>query len=285
MPSKIITLTTDFGTRDSYVGAMKGVILGIDPDATVVDISHEIPPQDVAHGTFVLGSVHRSFPPDSIHVAVVDPGVGTPRKALAVVTGSDIFVGPDNGLLTYVLQSFQDRSGSKPFTSADAGLLQPVTGPAPDGCSAYELTRSEYWMQPVSDTFHGRDVFAPVAAHLSLGVPPVKLGDPVHELVWLNLPRPAVAGGTIEGRIIHVDRYGNLVSNIAGSDLPPNADVAVEIGGRALRGISRSFAEGSGDLVAIVGSHSYLEIARPNGDAARFLRAGVGDEIWVGSAD
>ena len=280
MSSKIITLTTDFGTRDGYVGAMKGVILGIDPEAKIVDISHDIPPQDGAHGAFVLGSAHRYFPPDSVHLAVVDPGVGTPRKALAVVTGSDIFVGPDNGLLSYVLQSFQDRSGSKPFTSADAGLLQPVTGPVPEGCSAYELTRSEYWMQPVSDTFHGRDVFAPVAANLSLGVPPEKLGDPVHELVWLNLPHPVVAGGRVEGRIIHVDRYGNLVSNIPGSDLPAG-NAAVEIGGRVIEGISRSYAEGSGELVAIIGSHSYLEVARPNGDAARLLEAGIGDEVRV----
>ena len=280
MPSTIVTLTTDFGTRDGYVGAMKGVILGISPGASVVDITHDVPAQDIAHGAFVLGSAHRYFPEGAVHVAVVDPGVGTARRALVLVTPSGSFVAPDNGVLTYVVAAHRkpDEPDASPI-SEDREFLEPVTTALPEDCRAYVLNRPEYWLQPLSDTFHGRDLFAPVAAHLSRGVSAEELGEPVNELVCLHVPSPVATGDGVKGRIIHVDHYGNLVSNITAADMPGVA-VQVEIAGQRISGISRSFAEG-GELVAIIGSHSYLEVARRNGDGAGYLGAGVGSVVTV----
>lgn len=277
MSSPIITLTTDFGARDWYVGAVKGALLGVNPSATVVDISHDIPPQDTAHGAFVLGSVYRSFPADAVHVAVVDPGVGTSRRALLVVIPEGRFIAPDNGLLTYVLADH--RTPTSETLSADSlgKFMQPTTAPVPDGCSAYSLTRAEYWHHPVGDTFHGRDVFAPVAAHLSLGVRPEQLGESVEEVVHLNIHAPTKRNDAVEGRIIFVDHFGNLVSNIR-SSLFPSGSIQVEIAGNLIDGLSRSFAESEG-LLALVGSHGYLEVAERNGSAAGRLGAKVGTEL------
>ena len=283
MSPPIISLTTDFGTAGGYVGAMKGVILSIDPGIALVDISHDVPPQDIAHGAFVLGSAYRYFTTGTVHVAVVDPGVGTSRRPVLVVTPAGMFLAPDNGLLTYVLA---DHQGPGPQTGAGAtcegDFMQPVIMPVPEGCSAYVLTRSAYWRHPVSDTFHGRDVFAPVAAHLSHGVPPHRMGDPVEEIVFLDPLRSGSHGGMVEGQIIFVDHFGNLVSNIRSSHLP-GGGVEVEVGGTVVHGLIRTYAETKG-LAALVGSHGYLEIAERNGNAAVRLGVGVGGRVRVVAA-
>ena len=205
----IVTLTTDFGMADGYVAAMKGVMLAIAPSLTLVDVSHEVPPQDVAHGAFVLAESARHFPPGAVHLAVVDPGVGGRRKPLAVATPDALFVAPDNGLLTRVLARY-----GLPHDDG-AGFLAPYRAALPSGCTAFELAEPRYRLPRVSRTFHGRDVFAPAAAHLARGVSPSEFGPPVSELVCLNLPPPIEREGAIEGRIVHVDRFGNLISDVA----------------------------------------------------------------------
>ena len=279
MASPIVTLTTDFGASDAYVAAIKGVVLAIAPDATIVDISHAIPPQDIAHGAFVIGSAYRYFRPDTIHVGVVDPGVGTSRRALLVVTPEGRFLAPDNGLLTYVFLDDDHWTSDEGHAVAQKEIMEPVATPVPDGFSAYALTRDEYWRRPVTDTFHGRDIFAPVAAHLARGVPPEQLGDIVDQVTCLNIYPPDRRGGAVEGRVIFVDHFGNLVSNIRSGHLPGDG-VEVEVGGRTIRELVRSFAEG-GHLLALVGSHGFLEVAARNGSAAARLGVGVGSSVRV----
>ncbi len=271
----LITLTTDFGPQDGWPAAMKGVILGINPGAVVVDISHEAPPQAIAHAAFVLWTVYRFFPPDTVHVAVVDPGVGTSRRALLLVTPQGRFVAPDNGLLSYVLSDM----GAQAVPGQDTGFMGPALVRVPSGCQAYALTQPAYWRQPVSTTFHGRDIFAPVAAHLSAGVRPADLGQPVDEVVALNIPQPAVKEGETVGRVIHVDRFGNLVVNIRPEHLPGRR-IETHIEGHRARGLAQSYAEGDG-LLAIIGSHGCLEIAARNGSAAARTGARVGSEVRV----
>ena len=279
MPSAIITLTTDFGASDGYVGAMKGVILGINPQVSIVDVTHNVPVQDIAHGAFVLGATCRYFPGDAVHVCVVDPEVGTSRRALLLVTPTGRFVAPDNGLLTYLLLDPASPDAAGPGPGADVEFKSPITVMVPDGCTAYSLTRCEYWRHPVSDTFHGRDVFAPIAAHLSAGVPPGQLGEETREVVALNLGPPQSRRGAIEGRVVFVDHFGNLVSNIPSSAVR-GSSVEVEIKGRRVKGLSRTFAGGQG-LRALIGSHGHLEIAESNGSAAARLSADVGTRLRV----
>jgi S-adenosylmethionine hydrolase len=274
MAPAIVTLTTDFGLSSGYVGAMKGVVLGIDADVTLVDISHDIPPQDIPHAAFVLGASYRYFPPEVVHVAVVDPQVGTERRPLLVDTPGGRFIAPDNGLLTYVLLDLAGRT--RPDGDGE-GFLAPTSVPVPEGCSAYALTQPEYWRHPVSDTFHGRDIFAPVAAHLCRGVRPEEMGEAVGEVTTLDVRTVERRPGVVEGRIVFVDHFGNLVSNIRTGD-DNAADMEVDIRGRRIEGLKRTFAEGRG-LLALVGSHGYLEVAERNGSAADRLEAGVGTRV------
>jgi hypothetical protein len=276
MPTSIITLTTDFGVGGWFAGAMKGVVLGISPGATLIDISHSVPPQDIAHGAFVLGNAYRQFPPGTVHVAVVDPGVGTARRPILLASPAGHFVAPDNGLLTYVLLDYgvDLRAGAE---SRD--FLTPLVADVPEGCSAYVLTKQEYWCHPVSDTFHGRDIFAPVAASLSLGVPPREFGEPVQQVAVLNVRPPVRGQGIIEGYVIFVDPFGNLISNVPLSLLGAE-DVLVEIGGAEIDGLSRTFADSDG-LLALAGSHGYLEIAERNGNAARRLDIGISAKLRI----
>ena len=268
MTSPIITLTTDFGSRDGYAAAVKGAILSVHRDVTIVDVSHDVPPQDVAHGAFLLGAACPYFPPDAVHLAVVDPGVGAERLLILLVTPHGSYLAPDNGLLTHVLMAHED-GGEIPKVQAKE---------VPDGCRAYSLDRREYWLHRVSDTFHGRDILAPVAAHLAAGVPPEDLGEPLDSLVRLAVPRPRSVDGWREGQVIYVDRFGNLVSNIR-METPTGWDgFEVGIGGALIRGLSRSYA-GADGLLAIVGSSGYLEVAAKNGSAARQLAAGVGSKV------
>lgn len=252
----IVTLTTDFGYDDSYVAAMKGVILGINPDVAVVDVCHTIKPQNVAQAAYVLSTTARYFPDGTIHVVVVDPGVGTERRAVLLVTPNACFVGPDNGVLSYVVE--EARS-----------------------VEAYALTNPSFWKSPVSQTFHGRDIFAPVAGHLSVGTPPREFGEPISSLDVMSMPRPKVdEDGVLSGRVVNVDRFGNLITDIRHDDLP-KARLFVEVGGHIIDDLSPSYEEGE-ELLAIMGSDDRLEVSVKRGSAAKFLKAKVGDEVKVG---
>ncbi len=280
MSRSIITLTTDFGSADAYVASVKGVVLGTNPDATIVDVSHDVPPHDVNHGAYVLASAAPYFPPGAVHVCVVDPGVGTKRRGLALSTPSAVYVGPDNGVFTYVVLAGLDRRlTAERFGPPTGEFMEPVKVPLPEGYRAYELSDSRYWRRHVSDTFHGRDVFAPVAAHLSLSMSPADLGAPVNEVVCLNVHPPSVRKHSVEGRTIFVDRFGNLVTNIKQSHVRGD-QVQVTVGDAIIGGISTAFADADG-LVSLIGSQGYLEIAENLGSAAQRLGAGVGAGIEV----
>ena len=273
MPGRLITLLTDFGHADPYVGVMKGVILGIEPTATIVDLTHDVLPQDVLQGAFLLGTAWRHFPPGTIHVAVVDPGVGTDRKALLVQGQEHTFLAPDNGLLSFALpdEEVQDT----PF--------QPYQNRIPSGFSAHALTNPQYWRHPVSSTFHGRDIFAPVAAHLSAGVSAVDLGEPVETLTRLAVPTPRWHGKGMTGHVIHIDRFGNVVTTLSEGHLPREGKpLTIEIGDRRIDGLSETYAAEE-SLVALIGSHGNLEVAVRNGSAAELLGVTVGDEVRVTS--
>lgn len=261
MAGPIITLTTDFGLGDPYVGLMKGVILGINPQATIVDITHGIRPQAVEQGAFLISKSYRYFPPDTIHVVVVDPGVGTVRRTLVVATPTGVFVGPDNGVLGRL------------------GVMNGSGGLAGD-CRAYHLTEPAFWRHPVSHTFHGRDVFSPVAAHLSLGVGPTVMGKVVDSLVPLQYHVPAWEENRIVGRVVHIDHYGNLVTDIEAVLLADTAGLRVEVKGESIAGLSTSYVEGR-ELLAIVGSFDTLEVAARNASAEKRLGSKIGDEVRV----
>jgi S-adenosylmethionine hydrolase len=267
----IITLTTDFGLSDGYVAAMKGVVLGINPEAKLVDICHAIKPQNVFQAAFVLSTVCDFFPRRTIHLVVVDPGVGTERRGIILRTPVADFVAPDNGVLTCVIQQ---------VSAETAGASQQLElGPK---FEAVVISRPEFWRSPVSTTFHGRDIFAPVAAHLSLGLPLEKFGERTTSLVALSIPYPYWApDGRLVGHIRHIDNFGNLITSIRDSDLPSKAQaIAIEVGNQTISGLSRTYGTGEG-LLAIIGSNGYLEISLKGGDARAFLGAEVGDEIKV----
>ena len=251
--SSTLTLLTDFGTADGYVGAMKGVIATLAPAARVVDITHEIAPGDVLGGALALEAAARFFPPGTVHVAVVDPGVGTARRAIAVESAGQVFVGPDNGLLALA-----------------AGAPRRV----------FALDRVRYHLPDVSATFHGRDVFAPVAARIAGGAPIARLGTRLDELAGLTLPAVRHARRALTGSVIHADRFGNLVTNITAQDLERLAGacglgrVCVRVAGRAVPGgLARTYGDRRrGALLALFGSSGRLEIARRDGSAAAVLR-------------
>ena len=266
-PSGLITLTTDFGTSDNYVGVMKGVILGINPDASIVDISHHVSPQNILEGAFVLGTAAKYFPKGTIHVAVVDPGVGSARNALVLSGPNGHFVGPDNGIFSVAL-------GRNSEGMASSGRS------VPEGWAARRITNPKYMLDQVSATFHGRDVFSPVAAHLSLGIRPDELGPEVDEIVQIPFPAPVRQGSVLLGQVIYVDRFGNLVTNISENDLRGRTEASVEICGRVVDRLSQYYAEG-GHLAALIGSAGYLEVVVKNGNAAEELRAGVGTPVAV----
>ncbi|MFQ6093680.1 MAG: S-adenosyl-l-methionine hydroxide adenosyltransferase family protein [bacterium] len=256
----IITLTTDFGTQDGFVGAMKGVILSINPQAVVVDITHEIEAQDVMGAAFVLSHSCRSFPEGTVHIAVVDPGVGSARRPILLQTKRYFFVGPDNGLFSFV-------------SDLD------------DTVRAIELTEPKYFLSPVSDTFHGRDIFAPVAAYLSLGVDPDELGPELKDYQRIPFPEPAVSEEGIEGQVVHIDRFGNLITNIDRrifNDVVGEGRVRIELGPVRVEGVSHSYSEvGEGSPLAIFGSSGYLEISVNRGSAWQRLRLKRGDPVQV----
>lgn len=272
--SPAIVLTTDFGLVDPYVGMMKGVILSINSQAPIIDLTHQVQPRNVQQAAFILGASHHHFPKDSIHVVVVDPGVGTDRKAILLVTPTAKFLAPDNGVLSYVLA---DYIVAMPTYS---GSL-----PVPTRCAAYQLTNSNYWHQPVSNTFHGRDVFAPAAAHLSLNVDPATVGEPLPALVWMPPSKPTQDGNRITGEVIYADHFGNLITDLPQSMLADTTRVVVEIKGHRIEGLSRTFhgnpGQAAGRPLALLGSYGYLEIAIPDGSAQEMLNSSSGEPVSV----
>lgn len=273
--NSVITLTTDFGADDAYVAIMKGVILSTNPEVNIVDITHSVEPQNVYQAAFILGYTYRYFPKKTVHVAVVDPGVGSERRGVILKTPSALFVAPDNGILSYVIDELSSAKGSVAQYSPDLGLV--TLG---KGFEVVAITEPRFWRQPVSTTFHGRDIFAPVAATLTLDISPYELGEKITSLHVFPILKPLVDyQGNLIGHILHVDHFGNLITNIKRVNLP-GKDIPIEVAGRLIQGITDYYAEGE-ELMAIIGSSGYLEIALKNGSAADFLNTAIGDEIKV----
>ena len=274
--SSIITLTTDFGYDDAYVAVVKGAILSINPEANIIDISHSIKPQNIIQAAFILSTAYRYFPKQTIHVAIVDPGVGSERQGIILKTPSAIFVAPDNGILSYIIDDLFSVE-SCTLTEQTHDLKEIVFK---KGLEAAAITDPRFWRHPVSPTFHGRDIFAPVAAGLSLGISPYEFGEKINSLHVLSIPKPSLdPEGNLVGRVLHVDRFGNLITNIKSNDLP-GKDVMIEVAGYCIQGISDYYAQKEG-VMAIVGSSGYLEVSLRDGSACDFLGAIVGDEIKV----
>jgi S-adenosylmethionine hydrolase len=257
MPTYIITLTTDFGTSDHFVGAMKGVILSIAPQAHMVDITHEIQPFEVTEGAFVIAEAYRYFPKGTIHVVVIDPGVGSTRRPILVEMDGHYFVAPDNGVLSMVFSCGKHK--------------------------VRHITNEKLFLKPVSRTFHGRDVFAPVAAHLAAGVPAARFGMTINDHLRLALEKPTTKGKKEwTGAVLRVDRFGNLVTNLHIDDFPQVKTHAFElkIGRESITRLALTFTECAPDeFFAIVGSSGYLEIATNQGSAAKALGCGAGAPV------
>jgi S-adenosylmethionine hydrolase len=260
MRHPVISLTTDFGAADHYVGVMKAVILGIAPGARIVDVSHEVRPFEVTDGAWLIAQAARWFPPKSIHVVVVDPGVGSARRPILAEAGGQFFVAPDNGVLSMVLESLP-----------------------PSREKVRHITAARYFLQPLSQTFHGRDIFAPVAAHLAAGVPPARFGKRIHDHLRLDFFRPRRTGKRVwTGLVLHVDRFGNLVTNFRLDEFPglPARSFELNVGLDKLTRLAHNFAEAPpGELVAIVGSAGYLEVVANQASAAKRLGCGAGAPV------
>jgi S-adenosyl-L-methionine hydrolase (adenosine-forming) len=275
-----IFFLTDFGLVDTYVGAVKAVILGIAPDARIADLTHAVPPQDVRAGAFALLAAAAFLPDDAVVLAVVDPGVGTSRRPIVVQAANRIFVGPDNGLLSWAIREDLTPPASL-STPVGAQGLRPPAGEV----SAFVLDRPRFWRPTLSVTFHGRDLFGPIAAHLARGVPLTDVGSPCDDIQTLPFPgvRRSVdaSGRTVtHAEVVHVDHYGNLISNLAATDLPP--EPVFEIAGQTIVGLAPHFQAGpAGSLIALIGSAGLLEVAVPNGSAAALLGVGVGTAVSV----
>jgi S-adenosylmethionine hydrolase len=257
----VITLTTDFGTGDHEAGVLKGVIWKIDPQVHIADLSHDISPHDILEGARLLWRVAPFFPDGTIHVAVVDPGVGTSRRGLAAQLGSQYFVGPDNGLLSLLLARAEGSNQTTSFVHLD---------------------RPEYWLPEVSNVFHGRDIFAPVAAHLASGIPLSSLGTLISDPVRLGIPEPTRTPRGWLGQVIHIDHFGNLSTNINISHLKTSKEVMLNIKGEQIVGLVSTFGERPvGTLIALLDSSGTLAISVVNGNAAQTLNVGVGEKIEV----
>jgi len=257
----IITLTTDFGLKDGNVGVMKGVIWSIAPQALIADLSHTISPQNIAEASLVVARATPFFPAGTIHVVVVDPGVGTERRPIAIMLGSELFVGPDNGVFTRVLERAEQES-------------YPI--------EIIHLDKHQYWLPEVSNVFHGRDIFAPVAGHLATGIELKCLGTPIYDPVRLRLPQPKPFKNSLRGEVIHIDHFGNIHSNIRIEHSRGTYQASVSLRGATIRGFVHAFGERPpGELVALYGSSGDLIISVVNGSAAELLGAKVGDAVEV----
>ncbi len=251
MPStpRIITLTSDFGSQDYYVSAMKAVILGISPQVRLVDVSHDLPPQDIMAGAWVLKNTAFLYPPGTIHLAVIDPGVGSTRRPVLVQVRNQFFVGPNNGLFSLVVESEEHR--------------------------VFELNNKRYWRESISTTFHGRDIFAPVAAWLSNGEPPENFGSELGELTTYRWAKPISDDEGVQGWVMHIDRYGNLITNIPQAFIQKygrESAFKIYVGNTILKDISDAFSDvPDGEAVALIGSSGMLEIAINKGNAEHML--------------
>jgi len=257
--SQIITLTTDFGLQDHYVSAMKAVMLGIAPDVRFVDVSHEIPAQDIMAGAWVVKNTAFLYPPGTVHLVVVDPGVGTSRHPIALKIRDQYFVGPDNGIFSLLFKEYEYE--------------------------AYKLNNSTYWAQGLSNTFHGRDVFAPVSAHLSTGVSLDEIGEPIDDLVTYHWAVPIADKDGLQGWVVHIDRFGNLITNISDKlieDHLKRKSVKIYVGNTMLDKVVSTFGDvEEGEPAAFIGSSGMLEIGINKGNAARMLSVDKGAQISI----
>ncbi len=253
----IITLITDFGSFGPYMGSMKGVMLSINPDLEIVDISHNVSPQNVEEAAFILKNVYSFFPVGTIHVVVVDPGVGTSRSILAVQTDHYTFLAPDNGVLKYI---FDENLRTRVFKVANKKLF----------------------LKRVSSTFHGRDIFAPVAAHLSKGIPIETVGEPFTEYIRGKVKRPAVEPHRISGEIIYIDRFGNGITNIREDLLGEKKNLQILVQDTLIKNLSTTYSDvPNGEVLALIGSSETLEISVNHGNAKEQLGISVGDPVTV----
>lgn len=261
----VISLLTDFGLRDGYVGVMKGVIWKICPNAQIADITHDIPPQDIRQGAIALLRTVKYFPRGSVHIAVVDPGVGTNRKPLAAEVDGHYYVGPDNGLFSLVFQEAEARGLSGRF---------------------FALDKPKYWLPEISRVFHGRDIFAPVGAHLANGVSLGQMGSPIPDPIRLSCPEPVWRGNSLFGEVVTIDNFGNIATNIHSEDLPGNKAVIIKIAGETVNGLINTFEERPvGELAAMIGTENDLIIAVVRGNAAACLNIKPGDPVEVLTAE
>lgn len=259
--TQVISIMTDFGLRDGFVGVMKGVILGITPGVSIVDISHLISPQNIQEGAVIFDNSAPYFPPGAIHICVVDPGVGTARRPLAARIGTQIYVGPDNGLITLFLARAEREGWSSEF---------------------YHIDQPRFWLPVISTSFHGRDIFAPVAAHLAQGVPFSDIGSPITDPVLLPLSLPERTTSGLQGVIRHIDHFGNISTNLRSEHLAGLENVVVRACGVSILGLARTFGDRPpGELIAYLSSMGHLSIAVVNGNAAQRLNAHVGDAVEV----
>jgi len=260
LSNAIITLTTDYGTNDHLVGTLKGVILKINPDVTIVDITHNVAAFDLLDGALAIGSAYSYFPPKTIHVVVVDPGVGTERRPLLVSAQNQYFIAPDNGVLSVIFEREQENMVVR---HADA---------------------AHYYLQPVSKTFHGRDIFAPVAAWLSKGWQTASMGEEISDYKRFALPRPKEADGTLKGLVLRADNFGNLITNFRDEDLPESClrdgTIQLQVGTQQITRLVDTFARGNnGEVIAYIGSSGLVEIGVNKGSAARTLGLGRGTPV------
>jgi S-adenosyl-L-methionine hydrolase (adenosine-forming) len=261
LPRPIITLTTDYGTSDHFVGVMKGVILSINPEVEVVDITHHVLPHDILDGALTIGQAYKYFPPKTIHVVVVDPGVGTERRPLLVAGDQHYFVAPDNGVLSSVYDQV-------------------------DSLYTWNVISEHYFRHPVSKTFQGRDVFAPVAAWLSKSWQTSAFGEAITDVARFAIPKPKTAGNTVTGLVLRIDNFGNVITNITAQDVPAlvaaDGKFTIRAGTSTINKVVGTFADAAANQpVGIIGSSGYLEIALNKGSAARTLGVARGAEVTV----
>lgn len=260
MADPIITLTTDFGTSDHLVGSMKGVILNINPAARIVDLNHNVAPFDILDGALAIGNTYRFFPPRTVHVVVVDPGVGTERRPILVTGDKQYYIAPDNGVLSMIYER--------------------------ESCTVRHITAEHYFLNPISPTFHGRDIFAPTAAWLTKAFQTDAFGETITDYVRFTMPKAKAAEQSAKGVVLRVDAFGNLMTNFTAEDIPAGAissgSIKLAVNGKPVTTFVQTFALGNpGEPVAMIGSAGYLEIAVSRGSAARTLGANRGTEVTL----